>query len=532
MSSTANEEMDVSAIPKNATEQHSTATASDDKLSKSRINNNNNTTNRQSAAASDAAADPALNLEDPQNSFAPFLEEKAQKLLAEEKWKEALNAREHVLRCYLRAFGEQSNEANLQKQLLSALILKAGDYEKRSKEEAHRVSKYGAGAGLNTSSTAGSVNTSHHASSSSSPSSSDFNSNNTRSKNLLSSMFGTSPVGDLTMSSRLEYAQMLLAPISVGPMLSEDPNLRHLRARLMVAHSTITAKLNRPRSAIPMLTEAMRLLQGLIQDTHERENDEYAGYGSHGENAESRKAVLSPANHEAARLELCECYLTKAVLLSNCTKHEEALATAMWGLAAILQLEEESWKNFQDLHGRDPNAPRARIFHASLQAACHHNIGAEQEHLGLTELALDSYETGFELAVSCFGIQHPMSERLKTCYSELFSSLHYKHFVKNGEQREVARQALKEADIAISHLRASYYASERHRAALNEQTRKQTRILSKAGTDSSLVKSDPNTTSVSSVRRSTSRTSSRATSAKKRRNSSSRQRPMTATPQL
>lgn len=171
-----------------------------------------------------------------------------------------------------------------------------------------------------------------------------------RARNLLSSMFGAFPVGDLTMSSRLEYAQMLLSPQSVGPLLSEDPNLRHLRARLMIAHSTITARLQRPRSAIPMLTEAMRLLQGLIHDVQERENDEYGGYfgtgadrsnggsggsGHGGSEPGMPKQVLSPSNQEAARLELCECYLTKSVLLSNSGKHDEALATSMWGLATI-----------------------------------------------------------------------------------------------------------------------------------------------------------------------------------------------------
>ncbi len=464
-------------------------------------------THSAAAAAGNASISSGPMLEDPQQSFAPFLEEKAQRFVRDEKWYDALNAREHVLRCYLRAFGEQSHEASVQKQLLAALILKAGD----ETGPAARVSD--APSRLNLAHASASYGRQRAAS----PAAGgprvvgDPLVDGNRHKSLLATMFGASPVGDLTFSSRLEYAQLLLSPQSVGPALSEDPSLRHLRARLLIAHATITAKQKRPRSAIPVLTEAMRLLQGLIAaPAAQQAGDDPDAEGG----AAGAVAQLSPASQEAARLELCECYLTKSVLLSSSGKHEDALATSMWGLAAILQLEEESWRNFQELRGADPAAPRAKIFHASLQAACHHNVGAEQEHLGLTELALDSYETGFELAVSCFGVSHPMSERLKTCYSELFAALHYKHFVRNGEQRDTARQALKDSEIAVAHLRASYYASERHRAALAEQTKKQTRLLARAGADASAPpqQQQHNVSGVSGTASSTGRTPSRSRS--------------------
>ena len=126
----------------------------------------------------------------------------------------------------------------------------------------------------------------------------------------------------------------------------------------------------------------------------------------------------------------------------------------------------------------DPQPPRETVYCGHLQAACYHNLGVQQQRLGMGELALDTYLAGYEVAFLTLGEADPLTQRLQRCYAELFTSLNVRHFgPAESMQRPAVRRAVSNPSTAIQRLRSSYESSMRHHGALQAESKRQQRLL-------------------------------------------------------
>ncbi len=124
--------------------------------------------------------------------------------------------------------------------------------------------------------------------------------------------------------------------------------------------------------------------------------------------------------------------------------------------------------------------PREKTYFGELQAACYFNMGTEQEHLGLFELALESFQSGFQVAFECCGPQHPLSQKLKRSYAEVFASLHFRHFTSAASGKAAKQLFNLQPEAAVKSLNNTYKKSVVHQEALRHEVLRQHRLLSRA----------------------------------------------------
>lgn len=298
---------------------------------------------------------------------------------------------------------------------------------------------------------------------------------NTTSNNSRRSATPCSPTQEFSGASTVAQADGTLAATA-----------RKLVARLGVARATLLHRQGRSRAALPTMQRAIRTLEFTKHIAAER-------FG----------ASVSGA------LSLATAYLSYGSMLSASDRHDKALWASHQALQTVLDLEGRC-------AARDPVAPSTSadsvsipthsgtiiessatipspqttvpggtFYFGGFQVACFHNIGAEQEHLKLPELALESYQTGFELAAMVHGPKHALTQRLKQCYSELFASLNVRHFGNNSaatllSKPSVTRQTASgtaEVTRALKFLEASYRSSSRHASAYAAESQKQEQLL-------------------------------------------------------
>ena len=304
---------------------------------------------------------------------------------------------------------------------------------------------------------------------------------------------------------RLCAAEQLLRPASTLPETQNDPHVVELRGQLLLAVVGHYHTHGRPRAAVPVLKQALTHLE----------------------------AAATLASGQPFSIAVANAHLSLAVLLSAANHHPEALAAAHTALAVTLRIEEQRWAadplgggaasmanatttsgaggggggggaSRVDADGiaiddgddgadatQAAGAPRGKIYFGPFQAACYHNIGAEQEHLGLPELALESYQTGFELAAMSLGDAHSLTARLKTCYAQLFTSLNFKHFASPATlQKGAVQRAFRAPAEAVKALNASYVQSRRHQHALDDEARREEAILRRVQLDAAAAAAD------------------------------------------
>lgn len=141
---------------------------------------------------------------------------------------------------------------------------------------------------------------------------------------------------------------------------------------------------------------------------------------------------------------LATVLLSLAAALNRLGKHREALQRAQEALEMVLRV------------GNDE--------HGALLASCYYNVGVEQEHLCLRALSLRSYRTAFELAYMSLGLDHPFTQRIKTCHTDQQARVAdeariereaerkrvYAHHVR-AHDRSVGNAAMAFVDLNASH---------------------------------------------------------------------------------
>lgn len=181
--------------------------------------------------------------------------------------------------------------------------------------------------------------------------------------------------------------------------------------------------------------------------------------------ATAAKASTSSALH--CSIDVTMGFTSLCTLLSASGRHKEALVAAFCALHTAIRYEavvahndplvglereqKEEQQQRQLLRDEDPDAdyntkknnecddegtplPQHGRYIAPLLAACYHNIGSEQEHLSLPELALQSYGMGLHLSRQAHGTDHPLTERLFERYCSVFHAVNYKHFYDDGHR--------------------------------------------------------------------------------------------------
>ncbi|CUF48533.1 Hypothetical protein, putative [Bodo saltans] len=301
----------------------------------------------------------------------------------------------------------------------------------------------------------------------------------------------------LSLQGLLAFGERLISKENTLPTSQRKPALRQAKANLLMLLVTVLYRQNRPRAALPLAQAAQLELLELA------------------------------APPERASLDVATGYLTLSSVLSASNKHKEALKCAFRALEASLVLEERFANNdstlsrashpmtesvsakspssagtsgrisaqgaslrggYPDLvpDGATENAAddlaASRVepgsYLGSLLAACYHNIGTEQEHLSLLELALRTYGLGFRMAKKTHGDAHPLVERMYSNYCSVFQSVNYKHFYPDGHRPGETSTALENADRAVRQLNFSFLSSHRHELACQKETRQQNAILS------------------------------------------------------
>lgn len=294
----------------------------------------------------------------------------------------------------------------------------------------------------------------------------------------------------LTLQGLLAFGERLISVDNTLPSSQRKPSLRQAKANLLMLLVTVLYRQGRPRAALPLAQAAQLELLELA------------------------------APPERASLDVATGYLTLSSVLSASNKHKEALTCAFRALDASLILEERFASNDSTLsqasrpmaesnnavsptsgamsgrrgHQMFPDlvpdsaveTPEDRAarrvepgsYLGSLLAACYHNIGSEQEHLSLLELALRTYGLGFRMAKRTHGDAHPLVERMYANYCSVFQSVNYKHFYPDGHRPGETSTALENADRAVRQLNFSFLSSHRHELACEKETRRQNLILS------------------------------------------------------
>jgi hypothetical protein len=300
----------------------------------------------------------------------------------------------------------------------------------------------------------------------------------------------------LSLQGLLAFGERLISKDNTLPSSQRRPELRQAKANLLMLLVTVLYRQNRPRAALPLAQSAQLELLELA------------------------------APPERASLDVATGYLTLSSVLSASNKHKEALKCAFRALEASLVLEERFANNdstrsqasqpmTESMSAKSPSsaatsgrvsAPDSNMrtypdlvpdgaaenaaddvaahrvepgsYLGSLLAACYHNIGTEQEHLSLLELALRTYGLGFRVAKRTHGDAHPLVERMYSNYCSVFQSVNYKHFYPDGHRPGEPSTALENADRAVRQLNFSFLSSHRHELACQKEMRQQNAILS------------------------------------------------------
>jgi hypothetical protein len=360
------------------------------------------------------------------------------------------------------------------------------------------------------------------------------------------------PIGDrprlfqfLSLPSCLAVAEELLSESSLMPEAQDQVNVVQLRGRLLMAQVAHFHQAKRPRAAVPLLAKAIHHLTRAAKLNAASRGGEPCSV----ELAQSYLTLCvlqSSANHHHDALRAAHAALSMTLLVEESLwlldpLREEALAKQ----AEVEAAKRITASGASDSHvagrpprpssaaasrraggaRRSPNATptkthldasgtraaaatddrehaapaasslepeRMTIYCGPLQAACYHNLGVEQEHLGMGELALESFQTGFELAYLTLGESDALTLRLQQCYAELFTSLNCRHFGSaETMQRSSVVRAMSDPRRALSQLRASYEASMRHHATLQAEGTRQRRLLQTPDPTSSQNRSRP-----------------------------------------
>lgn len=341
----------------------------------------------------------------------------------------AMHARERLLLFLQPLHGDPSPQTDHQKLLLSKLILKVVD----ARDDRAATSKR---------STVRSKLPSSSASSTA----------------ALSSSKHQTPLLTESLSSHglLAFAERLLSAGNTLPATQDDPEVLDVRAKLLLGIGQVLFRQGRPRAALPVVQRAV--------------------------------AQLRRNSNQAPTLEIASGHLTLCALHSASSHHEAALLEAHRALGTVLQVEEEIWRcdpatspndaqnsdNSASAAASAPSGERRKVYYGAFQAACYHNLSTEQEHLGLLSLALESCQTGFELSLLANGAAHPLSQRLRRAYSEIFTSLHFRNF---ANKKPVLTALFSDADAAVVQLNRTYLDSMKHREAMARELAQQELVL-------------------------------------------------------
>lgn len=321
----------------------------------------------------------------------------------------------------------------------------------------------------------------------------------------------------LSLQGLLAFGERLIAKDNTLPTSQRKPALRQAKANLLMLLVTVLYRQGRPRAALPLAQSAQLELLELAAPPERASLDVATGYLT-------LSSVLSASNKHKEALKCAFRALEASLVLeerfadndstrspashpmpeSMSAKSPSSAAASGRDNATLSSSQQHqqpnaSAKGFPDLvpervgatnRGADTAPPNvddiaaSRVepgsYLGSLLAACYHNIGTEQEHLALLELALRTYGLGFRMAKRTHGDAHPLVERMYNNYCSVFQSVNYKHFHPDGHRPGETSTALENADRAVRQLNFSFLSSHRHELACQKELRQQNAILASA----------------------------------------------------
>lgn len=109
-------------------------------------------------------------------------------------------------------------------------------------------------------------------------------------------------------------------------------------------------------------------------------------------------------------------HLNLCALLSQMGKHQEALQHAQLALSLLEGVDARTGQKVPPSTGGESNSE-------SMVCVAYFNMGAEYEHMKKASEALLSYEQAYQSCLRELGEEHPLSQQISTCLSQLKSKV-------------------------------------------------------------------------------------------------------------